>query len=101
MALKRMGIVDNYENIHIHNIYSNNDGKQSAKLTVWDVQHLLLDVGYVKVMDLDNNTGWLRVWGSFSEPPELYTLWMADVHNDANWGMSTSSAKVRKITAFD
>ena len=45
---------DNYENIHIHNIYSNNDGKQSAKLTVWDVQHLLLDVGYVKVMDLDN-----------------------------------------------
>ena len=54
-----------------------------------------------KVMDLENNTGWLRVWGSFKEAPELYTLWMADVHNDANWGMSTSSAKVRKITAFE
>jgi DNA polymerase III alpha subunit len=54
-----------------------------------------------KIMDLDNNTGWLRVWGSFSTPPERYTLWMADVSNDPNWGMSTSSAKVRKITAFE
>ena len=28
--------------------------QERTKLTVWDVQHLLSDVGYVKVMDLDN-----------------------------------------------
>ena len=54
-----------------------------------------------KGIDKDNNTGWVRVWGKFSEAPDLYTIWVADVHNDANWGMSTSSYKMKRVTAYD
>lgn len=54
-----------------------------------------------KCMDNNNNSGWVRVWGKFSEPPELYTIWVANVHNDANWGMSTSSYKIKRVTAYD
>ena len=54
-----------------------------------------------KIIDMENNTGWLRVWGSLKKEPELYTLWMAEVSNDPNWGMSTSAAKIRKLTVFD
>ena len=54
-----------------------------------------------KVMDNDSNTAWLRVWGQFKIVPELYTIWVADAHNDPNWGMSTSVYKMRQVTAYD
>jgi DNA polymerase III subunit alpha len=55
----------------------------------------------MKILDMDNNTAWLRVWGKFSEAPEPYTLWVANVHNDKNWGMSTSAWKMKQVTAYD
>jgi len=55
----------------------------------------------MKILDMDNNSAWLRVWGKFPNPPELYTLWVANVHNDPNWGMSTSAWKMKQVTAYD
>ena len=54
-----------------------------------------------KVMDNNSNTAWLRVWGQFKFVPELYTIWVADAHNDPNWGMSTSVYKMKQVTAYD
>jgi len=50
-----------------------------------------------KVMDNNSQTTWVRVWGEFEKDPEKYTLWMAQVANDANWGLSTSVDKVKRI----
>ena len=55
----------------------------------------------MKILDMDNNTAWLRVWGKFPEAPDPYTLWVANVHNDKNWGMSTSAWKMKQVTAYD
>ena len=51
----------------------------------------------LKVTDNDHQTAWLRVWGKFDRDPDKYTLWMAHVSNDPNWGMSTSAAKIRRV----
>jgi hypothetical protein len=53
-----------------------------------------------KCVDSDNRSGWLRVWGNLDEGIEFST-WLADVKNDAGWGMSSSLAKLKKINAFD
>ena len=55
----------------------------------------------LKVMDNNNNSGWLRAWGRFDAPPSPYTIWVAEVHNDANWGMSTSAWKMKQVRAYD
>lgn len=52
-----------------------------------------------KVADNENNIGWLRVWGDFkngNNPPK-YSLCVAQVHNDAQWGKSTGSYKFKVI----
>ena len=53
-----------------------------------------------KCVDSDNRSGWLRVWGSLDDEVEFST-WLADVKNDAGWGMSTNLGKLKKINAFD
>ena len=53
-----------------------------------------------KCVDSDNRSGWLRVWGCVDDDPSV-TTWLADVKNDAGWGMSSSLAKLKKINAFD
>jgi hypothetical protein len=30
-----------------------------------------------------------------------FIMWLADVKNDAGWGMSTTIGKLKKINAFD
>ena len=51
----------------------------------------------LRVTDNEHQTSWLRVWGRFEKDPDKYTLWMAHVSNDPNWGMSTSAAKIRRV----
>jgi len=51
----------------------------------------------LRVTDHEHKTAWLRVWGAFEKEPEKYTLWMAHVSNDPNWGMSSSVAKLRRV----
>ena len=53
-----------------------------------------------KCVDSDNRSGWLRVWGNIDDGVEFST-WLADVKNDAGWGMSTTIGKLKKINAFD
>jgi DNA polymerase-3 subunit alpha len=55
----------------------------------------------IRAIDNENNSGWIRVWGKFDEVPEPYTLWIAEVENDANWGMATTSWKLKQIKAFE
>ena len=54
-----------------------------------------------KVVDNKSNTIWVRCWGRMKIEPELFSLWVANVHNDPNWGLSTSSHNMRKLTVFD
>tara|TARA_B100000131_G_scaffold323267_1_gene381190 strand:- start:1831 stop:5466 length:3636 start_codon:yes stop_codon:yes gene_type:complete len=54
----------------------------------------------LKVINNDYQTTWLRVWGRM-DVLEPYTLWLADVHHDANWGFSTSTYKMKRISAYD
>ncbi len=49
-----------------------------------------------KTVDDNNNVQWLRIWGD-SNKLEKYTMWMADVSNDPNWGCSSSVSKIRRI----
>lgn len=55
----------------------------------------------IRAIDNENNSGWIRVWGNFAELPEPYTLWIAEVDNDANWGMATTSWKLKQVKAFE
>ena len=54
----------------------------------------------LKCVDNNSKSGWLRVWGQIGDDI-AYSTWMADVKNDAGWGMSTTTAKMKKISAFD
>ena len=51
----------------------------------------------LRVTDNNHKTGWLRVWGKLETEIDKYTLWMAHVSNDPNWGMSTSAYKLRRV----
>ena len=52
-----------------------------------------------KVMDNLNNTGWVRLWGDFKDDkePDKYTLCVGEIHNDIQWGMSSSCAKITQL----
>lgn len=54
----------------------------------------------LKVTDADSNTGWIRVWGDI--PSDIkYTLWLAEVTNDPNWGMQAKLGKMKLIDAYE
>lgn len=51
----------------------------------------------VKIIDDESRSAWLRIWGKESEPVELYTIWLIQAQNDVNWGLSTSTFKMKKV----
>ena len=51
----------------------------------------------IKITDNENNTGWLRMWGNKPSSMTPYSIWLTKTHNCANWGASTSVAKVRPL----
>ena len=51
----------------------------------------------LKVCDDQNNLSWLRVWGFLPPEAEPFTIWLADVTNDPDWGASTSGAKMKPV----
>ena len=55
----------------------------------------------LRTINDEYQASWLRVWGSKVDNLEPYTLWLADVHHDANWGFSTSVYKMKRVSAFD
>ena len=54
----------------------------------------------LRITDDQSNTASIMVWGDIGEDIR-YTNWLSEVKNDANWGMSTSLNKMKKIDAFD
>ena len=51
----------------------------------------------MKVTDNNSESCWLRVWGSFKNVPELYTMWLAEVASTDSWGCSTSTYKMKSL----
>jgi DNA polymerase III alpha subunit len=51
----------------------------------------------MKVIDNKSESCWLRVWGSFKDIPDLYTIWIAEVASTESWGSSTSTYKMRRV----
>ena len=51
----------------------------------------------MKVIDNSSESCWIRVWGSFQQIPELYTIWLAEVASTDSWGCSTSSYKMKRL----
>ena len=54
----------------------------------------------LKVADEDSNSGWVRVWGDIQSDIK-FTLWLAEVKNDPNWGMQAQLSKMKLIDAFE
>ena len=50
-----------------------------------------------KVIDDESRSAWLRIWGKETETIELYTIWLIQAQNDADWGLSTSTFKMKKV----
>ena len=55
----------------------------------------------MKITDSENNSAWLRVWGKFEDAPQPFSIWVAQVASDPQWGMSTSAYKMKQVTAYD
>lgn len=51
----------------------------------------------IKTTDDEHRSTWLRAWGTPKNEIRLYTLWVAQVQHDANWGFSTSVYKMREL----
>ncbi len=54
----------------------------------------------LKVTDNESNTGWVRVWGDINTDLK-YTLWLAEVTNDPNWGFQANLNKMKLIDAYE
>ena len=49
------------------------------------------------VLDDKSRIERLRVWGQFKHVPQPYTLWLAEIERDPQWGPSTMVSKLRKL----
>ena len=50
-----------------------------------------------RVIDDQSRTTYLRIWGPERIPIEPYTMWLAVAKNDADWGCSTSTFKMKSL----
>ena len=50
-----------------------------------------------RVIDDKSRIGWLRIWGPERVALEPYTMWLAVAKNDADWGFSTSTFKMKPL----
>jgi len=51
----------------------------------------------LRICDDQNASAWLRVWGFLPKEANPFTIWIADVKNDTDWGASTSGAKMKPL----
>jgi DNA polymerase III alpha subunit len=51
----------------------------------------------IKATDDENRSAWIRAWGTPKDDIRPYTLWIAQVQHDENWGFSTSVYKMREL----
>jgi DNA polymerase III alpha subunit len=66
----------------------------------------------IRMMDDQNRTAWLRVWGKFFDwgeergqkiyyEPQPFSYWLMETEVDPNWGASSAAWKMRKIPLYD
>ena len=66
----------------------------------------------IRMIDDQNRSCWLRVWGKFFEwgeergqklyyEPPAFSYWLMEVDVDPNWGASTAAFKMRRIPLAD
>jgi len=55
----------------------------------------------VSIADNEGNLKRLKIWGYIDEKELPYTLWIADMTMQKDWGLSTNASKMKKLTAFD
>ena len=53
------------------------------------------------IADNEGNTNRIKIWGSLDTKDFAYTLWLAEVSMQADWGLSTNAGKMRRLTAFE
>ena len=51
----------------------------------------------LKVCDDQDNMSWVRVWGFLPNEAIRFSIWLADIQNDQNWGASTSGSKMKLL----
>jgi DNA polymerase-3 subunit alpha len=51
----------------------------------------------VKVTDDTLATAWIRIWGDLNNKFVPYSIWIADISNETNWGISTNVNKMKHI----
>ena len=66
----------------------------------------------IRMLDDQNRTAWLRVWGKFFDwgeergqkvyyEPQPFSYWLMETEVDPNWGASSAAWKMRKIPLYD
>jgi hypothetical protein len=43
----------------------------------------------------------MKIWGVMNENEIAYTLWIAEMTMQKDWGLSTNISKMKRLTAFD
>ena len=51
----------------------------------------------LKVVDSSLKTSWIRVWGDVNTKLVPYSIWMANVNHEVNWGISTNIGKMKYL----
>jgi hypothetical protein len=51
----------------------------------------------LKVVDSTLKTCWIRVWGDVNDKLVPYSIWMANVNHEINWGISTNIGKMKYL----
>ncbi len=51
-----------------------------------------------KVIDDESRSMWLRIWGNEKVPIEPYSIWLVQAQHDPEWGLSTSTWKMKIVS---
>ena len=97
-----MNIMKKIKNSNVKSIVEFNDNEKGiAWFCIQSIEERTTKNGKtfyrMKVCDNNSESRWLRVWTKFSQVPDLYTIWLAEVASSEAWGCSTSSYKMKKI----
>ncbi len=53
------------------------------------------------ISDNEGNVARIKIWGDLDTTDFIYTIWIAEVNMQADWGLSTNAFKMKRVTSFD
>jgi len=82
------------------------EGKHIAWFCImndYEIKKTKNNKNFVKAAITDNegNTARIKIWGDIDESDFAYTIWIAEVTMQKDWGLSTNSFKMKRVTAYD